>query len=101
MLTRRSVMSRPCLSRRRMIQIVLFLREAGEERATLSVPFQVPAFHVPLSGMGRKREAQAFPPQTLVLAFSARRRHDRPVYLRAESGRNLPGHYRLDTFSED
>src|SRR5215831_18190072 len=61
-------------------------KECKDKEGTLavkasSVPFQC-------------REAWAFPLRTLVLAYQARSRHDRPVCLRAEGGRNLRGHYR-------
>src|SRR5262249_9947716 len=81
MLTRTSVMYRPCLSRRRMDQsLCRVLQGRGKEgRARF---------------LSKSREAQAFPPWTLVLADHARSRHDRPVCLRAEGGRNLRRHYR-------
>ena len=62
------------------------------QRRSGSFP-SLPNSQAAISRRGRKREAQAFPRRTLVLAF-ARSRHLRPVCLRPEGGRNLQDHYR-------
>src|SRR5258708_4873022 len=93
MLTRRSVMSRPCLSRRRMVKIRWIAKERQEEGGALldqSRPNHSSKLPVPF----RIREAQPFPLWTLVLASFARSRHNRPVCLRAESSRNLGSYYK-------
>src|SRR5260370_25359800 len=89
MLTPRSVMSRPWLSRRRMVDR-LCGSKTGEERATLSVPFQVPRSQESGTETGGPCVSAPDPrprrvPRTSTPVISrtpARSRHYCPVYLR-------------------
>src|SRR5215831_3562624 len=111
MLTRRSVMSRPCLSRRRMefrLRNYVARHEEGSEgrkKHCASVPFQVPCSRSSRSSSdrvvtpARKREAWAFLPRTLVLALPrvahARRRFPQgaATIARYTLGRKVVGTY--------